>query len=208
MENVRVKICGITRPRDAVAAEAAGADAIGLMFVEESPRAIGLALARELSEAVGPLLLRVGVFRDAPLQKVLDVTAELRLGAVQLHGSEDPEYVESVRRAVPVIRALSFAGQSSQELRRVPGDALLLDGLRPGSGRAFDWDSASHLRGMPRLVLAGGLHPGNVGEAVRALEPYAVDVSSGVEESPGVKEFRLMSSFVINARAAARELVG
>lgn len=207
MKSVRVKICGITRPGDAAAAEAAGADAIGLMFVTESPRVIGMTLARELSAAVGPLLLRVGVFRDAPLDQVLDTTAELRLGAVQLHGSEAPEYVAAVKRVVPVVRAVSYSGQSRAQLESVPGDALLLDGLRPGSGRAFDWNDALHLRGMQRLVLAGGLHPGNVAEGIRLLQPYGVDVSSGVEDSPGVKDFDLMATFVARARDAARELV-
>ena len=206
MKSVRVKICGITRPCDAVAAEAAGADAIGLMFVEESPRVIDIALAKELTAAVGPLLLRVGVFRDAPLEQVLDTTAELRLGAVQLHGSEAPEYVEAVQRLVPVIRGLSFSGQARNQLEGESGDALLLDGLRPGSGRTFNWNDALHLSGMPRLVLAGGLNPDNVAEAVRLLRPYGVDVSSGVEESPGVKDFELMSTFVARAREAAREL--
>jgi phosphoribosylanthranilate isomerase len=201
MTSVRVKICGITRPADAVSAEAAGADAIGLLFAPESPRFVTLEVAREVCEAVGPLLVRVGVFRDAPLEQVLDLAAELRLGAVQLHGSEDAEYVRRVRSQVPVIRAVSFTpGIAAADLRRSDAEAVLLDGLRPGSGSAFDWTAAAHLRGEPRLILAGGLHPGNVAAGVRALEPYGVDVSTGVESSPGIKDVKLIASFVAAAR--------
>lgn len=205
MRDVRVKICGITRPVDAAAAEAAGADAIGLMFVAESPRVIGMALAREISQAVGPLVTRVGVFRDAPVEQVLETAADLRLGAVQLHGSETPEYVERVRQRVPVIRALSFRGQTRAKLESESADALLLDGLRPGSGKTFDWEAAGHLCGLPRLILAGGLDVENVATGVRRLRPYGVDVSSGVEQSPGIKDHLLMTDFVSHARRAAEE---
>jgi phosphoribosylanthranilate isomerase len=206
MGAVRVKICGITRPVDAVAAERAGADAIGLMFVPESPRFIDMERAREVAGAVGPLLTSVGVFRDAPLEQVIDTAAELRLGAVQLHGSESDRYLEAVRGLVPVIRALSFdPSLSRSRFASLAADAVLLDGLRPGSGLAFDWEAARHLRGSPRLILAGGLDPGNVAAGVRALEPYCVDVSSGVEESPGLKDARLVEEFVRAARAALTE---
>jgi phosphoribosylanthranilate isomerase len=206
MQAVRVKICGITRPADALAAERAGADAIGLMFVRESPRFIDMGRARELALAVGPLLTTVGIFRDAPLEQVLETAAELRLGAVQLQGGEDDGYLESVRRRVPVIRALSFdPSLSRSRLDSCAADAVMLDGLRPGSGQAFDWQAARHLRGSWRLILAGGLNPGNVAAGVRALEPYGVDVSSGVEESPGVKDARLVGEFVRAARSAWAE---
>ena len=202
-----MKICGITRPADAQAAEAAGADAIGLMFVAESPRVVGMALAREISAAVGPFVSRVGVFRDAPIEEVLECAAELRLAAVQLHGDESADYVERVRRQVTVVRALPFRGQTRARLEREPGDALLLDGIRPGSGQAFDWNAAGDLRGLPRLILAGGLRPDNVALAVRTLSPYGVDVSSGVESSPGIKDHELMAAFVARAREAAGEPV-
>jgi phosphoribosylanthranilate isomerase len=206
MGTVRVKICGITRPADAVAAERAGADAIGLMFVPESPRYIDMVRARELVLAVGPLLSTVGVFRDAPLEQVLDTAAELRLAAVQLHGGEDDGYLAAVRRRVPVIRALSFdPSLSRSRLASLAADAVLLDGLRPGSGQAFDWEAARHLRGSSRLILAGGLNPGNVAAGVRAFGPYGVDVSSGVEENPGVKDTRLVGEFVRAARSALAE---
>jgi phosphoribosylanthranilate isomerase len=206
MGTVRVKICGITRPADAVAAERAGADAIGLMFVPESPRYIDMVRARELVLAVGPLLATVGVFRDAPLEQVLDTAAELRLAAVQLHGGEDDGYLATVRKRVPVIRALSFdPSLSRSRLASLAADAVLLDGLRPGSGQVFDWEAARHLRGSQRLILAGGLDPGNVAAGVRAFGPYGVDVSSGVEESPGVKDAWLVGEFVRAARSALAE---
>jgi phosphoribosylanthranilate isomerase len=209
MASVRVKICGITRPADAVSAEAAGADAIGLLFAPESPRFVSRDAARDVCEAVGPMLVRVGVFRDAPLEQVLDLAAELRLGAVQLHGSENAEYVRRVRSQVPVIRAVSFTpGIAAADLHSAEAEAVLLDGLRPGSGSAFDWAAAAHLRSQPRLILAGGLHAGNVAAGVRALEPYGVDVSTGVESSPGIKDGRLIASFIAAARSVPAPAVG
>lgn len=203
MRTVRVKICGITRPADAVAAETAGADAIGLMFVPESPRLIDIPRARELADAVGPLLLRVGVFRDAPLQQVLETAEDLRLAAVQLHGRESTAYVEAVRRKYPVIRALSFDGAMQRsELESIAAEGVLLDGRHPGGGVAFDWNDASTMAALPRMILAGGLNPRNVAAGIRQLRPYGVDVSSGVETEPGIKDHELMREFVAAARSA------
>lgn len=204
MPTVRVKICGVTRPEDAVAAEEAGADSIGLMFVPESRRFIDLERAHEIRRAVGPLIVTVGVFRDAPLRQVVDTASRLQLGAVQLHGQEDSRYIETVRQSVPVIRALSFGSHlDRKQLEAEPADALLLDGLRPGSGEAFEWAQALEFRALPRLILAGGLRPENVAEGVRSLKPYGVDVSSGVEASPGIKDHGRIIAFVNAARSAA-----
>lgn len=201
MSAVRVKICGITSPWDAEAAERAGADAIGLMFVPESARCIDIDRAREVAGAVGPSVRTVGVFRNAPLERVLEAAADLHLGAVQLHGDEDDAYLARVRASVPVVRALSFRpGLGRSRLEAIAADAVLLDGLTPGSGETFAWEAASELRGFRRLVLAGGLHPGNVAAGIEALDPYAVDVSSGVESSPGVKDHDLLAKFVRAAR--------
>ncbi|MEX2542428.1 MAG: phosphoribosylanthranilate isomerase [Trueperaceae bacterium] len=201
-----VKICGITSPRDAEAAERAGADAIGLMFVSESARYIDTDRAREIAGAVGPSVRTVGVFRNAPLERVLDAAAELRLDAVQLHGDEDDAYLARVRASLPVIRALSFhPGLGRTRVEAIEADAVLLDGLVPGSGESFDWRLASELRGFSRLVLAGGLHPGNVAAGIEALDPYGVDVSSGVESSQGVKDHDLLRKFVQAARPGSRK---
>ncbi len=200
---MRVKICGITRPEDAELAESAGADAIGLVFAPNSKRLITLERAAAIAERVGPLITRVGVFVDAPLEQVLAAVHHLRLGAVQLHGSEDSVYAAAVRKETRVIRAVSFRpGLPLEGLAHFPADALLVDGLRPGSGETFDWSQASSLTGAPHLILAGGLAPENVATGIRALRPYAVDVASGVEASPGIKDPEKVAAFVRNARAA------
>jgi len=200
---MRVKICGITRPEDPVAAEEAGADAIGLIFAERSARRLTLEQAARISSALGPLMVRVGVFVDAPLTQVQQAVRALGLGAVQLHGHEDAAYAVALRGSVRVIRAVGFTpGLSLEALRRYPADAWLLDGLSPGSGEAFDWERAAFLRGFPRLILAGGLTPENVAAGIRALEPYAVDVASGVEAAPGVKDAGRIRDFLRAARQA------
>ena len=194
---MRVKICGITRPEDAVAAEQAGADALGFIFVESSKRFVGVAQAAAISSAVGPLIHRVGVFADSSLEKVVETASALRLHAVQLHGQEDAEFAAEVRKQFWVIKAVSFhRGLSRAELDAFPADALLLDGIKPGSGEVFAWEDAAFLKGYPRLILAGGLTPDNVAAGIEALEPYAVDVSSGVEARPGVKDAQKIQDFV------------
>lgn len=201
---VRVKICGITRPEDAVVAERAGADAIGMIFAPSSKRRVDRAAARAIVGAVGPFLVRVGVFVDAGIDEVVDLVAELRLDAVQLHGHESAAYATEVRRSARVVRALAFGpGVTPHALADYPADAILLDAAAPGSGRAFGWQEARAWRAHPRLVLAGGLTPGNVGDGVRALRPYAVDVASGVEAAPGVKDAALVAAFVRAVRTAA-----
>jgi phosphoribosylanthranilate isomerase len=200
---VRVKICGVTRPEDAVACEAAGADAIGLIFAARSRRRVDAQRAAEVAAAAGPFLTRVGVFQDAPEEEILAAVEAARLDAVQLHGGEPDPLAERLRRRVRVVRALRFEpGVTPETLAGRPHDAVLLDGLKPGSGQAFDWAAAEAWRGHPRLVLAGGLRPDTVAEAVRALRPYAVDVASGVESGPGEKDPEAVAAFIEAARGA------
>ena len=200
--HVRVKICGVSRPQDAVAAEAAGADAIGLNFAPRSRRFVTLEGALRVTEALGPLVIRFGVFVNAPEEEILRAVETLRLDVVQLHGDEPPAMVEALRRRTRVVRAVRFrAGLLPADVADVPCDGLLLDGPVPGSGRAFDLADAAAWRGHPRLLLAGGLRPDTVARAVAALDPYGVDVASGVEASPGVKDPEAMAAFVRAARA-------
>lgn len=200
---MRVKICGLTRPEDAALAEAAGADAIGLIFAPSSKRQVTLAQALEVTAALGPLVTRVGVFRDQPLEEVQRVAGALRLDAVQLHGREDAAYAAALREGWRVIKAVAFSAALARSwLEAFPADAFLLDGLRPGSGAAFDWGRAAWLKGHPRLILAGGLTAENAAEAARALEPYALDVASGVESAPGVKDPEKVRRFVAAAKGA------
>jgi len=201
---VRIKVCGITRPEDAEVAERAGADAIGLIFVPDSKRQITREGAAEVVAAVGPFITRVGVFVDADLAEVLELVKVLRLNAVQLHGNESAEYAERIGREARVVRAVAFSPAVTPEsMATYPADGYLLDAPRPGSGVAFEWEAAAAWRGNPRLILAGGLNVGNVAVAVRTLRPYAVDVASGVEACPGVKDAAAVYAFVEAARGAS-----
>lgn len=200
--SVHVKICGMTSVDDALAAETAGADAVGLIFVKDSKRFIEVSRAAQISAALGPLIARVGVFMDAPLEWVQGVARELQLSAVQLHGAEDAAYARALRRHVRVIKAYAFHPElEPATLASFPADAILLDGLKPGSGERFDWSQAAALAGAVRLMLAGGLNPENVASGIRALSPYAVDVASGVESSPGRKDVGKIQDFVRIAKS-------
>lgn len=200
---MRVKICGITRAADARLAEESGADAIGLIMAEGSKRQLSLEAAAEVARSVGPLVSVIGVFRDQPPEFVLRAAEELRLSAVQLHGHEDRQFVQAVREKVRVIKALAYQpGLTAADLESWPADAVLLDAVSPGAGVPFDWAAAAGLAGFPGLILAGGLNPGNVAEAVAVLRPAAVDVASGVEAAAGVKDPELVRSFISSARAA------
>jgi len=199
---VRVKICGITRVEDALAAERAGADAVGFVFAPGSKRRVSLEQAAELSAALGPFVARVGVFVNAPADEVERAVQAANLSAVQFHGEEDPAYMAAFQGHVKVIRATAFGpGVTPESFENYPADAVLLDARVPGSGRTFDWHEAAAWRAHPRMVLAGGLDPHNVAHAVAALRPYGVDVSSGVETAPGLKSADLIHGFVRSARA-------
>lgn len=202
-----VKICGITSPQDASLAERAGADAIGMIFVSGSKREVDLGRAGAIASAVGPFVTKVGVFRDAPVGDVREAVRRLRLDAVQLHGTEGPDVVAALRPDVLVIKALAF--RLDLELETAEGygaDAILLDGVVAGSGETFDWEAAKRFAGLSRLIVAGGLDPSNVAAAVAALRPYAVDVASGVEASPGVKDPVRLREFVARAKRTASDL--
>jgi phosphoribosylanthranilate isomerase len=201
--HVRVKICGITRPEDGRMVEAAGAQAIGINFAPRSKRRVSPSVAAEILAVVGPLVTVVGVFVDAPLEELLATVRRLRLGAVQLHGDEPPAYAAAVRSEVPVIRALPFVrAMTPESLADYPADAFMLDAPVPGSGEAFDWSQAGAWKGHPRLILAGGITPETVARGVRALRPYAVDVASGVESAPGLKDPERVAAFVRAAQGA------
>jgi phosphoribosylanthranilate isomerase len=200
---VRVKICGITRAEDALVAERAGADAIGMIFAERSRRRVDLGAAADIVADLGPFVTRVGVFVDAPLDAVRAAVKRLKLGAVQLHGNEPAAYAAALRGEVMVVRAMPFEPDlTPASVDAYPADAFLLDAPTPGSGRPFAWSDAEAWRGHPRLVLAGGLDPTTVAAGVRALRPYAVDVASGVESEPGIKDAERVQAFVRAVREA------
>lgn len=187
-----VKICGITRVEDALDAAALGASAIGLVFWPASPRAVDPVLARAIVEALPPLVTPVGVFVDQPEPDVERIAAEVRLGVVQLHGRETPAYCRRVRR--PVIKSFGVDGSFDEAaLDPYPaGVTVLLDARddekRGGTGRRIDWAIAARVAARRRIVLAGGVDAANAEEAIRTVRPFAIDVSSGVERAPGLKD--------------------
>ncbi|MEE4295752.1 MAG: phosphoribosylanthranilate isomerase [Wenzhouxiangella sp.] len=193
----RVKICGITSIEDALAAEQAGVDAIGLVFVPASKRAVSAELAKAICRALGPFVNRVGLFMDAAPDEVENILAQVPIDTLQFHGSESTSFCEGFSR--PWIKALAMGGNEPPDWRAfAQADALLLDshggGKLGGSGKTFDWGQVPVIE-RP-WILAGGLAPNNVAEACRALRPNAVDVSSGVEIRPGIKDHKAMDAFI------------
>jgi len=205
----RIKICGVRTPDIALAAGEAGADAVGLVFVPGSPRVIDPEKAWEIVRALPPFIASVGLFRNASVDEYLDIERRCPTDFGQLHG-EEPE--EVVRQCGPrIIKAIRFDGATIEnELNRWSAieevDAVMVDGGAGGEGVALDWEAlarAAHACAKP-LILAGGLTPETVGEAARIVRPFAVDVSSGVESAPGVKDSAKIASFCEAVRAADR----
>ncbi len=202
---IRIKICGVTHPEDAVAAADAGADLIGLNFVPDSPRYLSLDLAAEIAESVEGRVERVAIFRDAPWSEIERVTRRVGLERIQFHGDESEEDIELVD--YPVIKAVRGADREAAD--RFPGALLLLDHPTKGGGQgaAWDWTEATELiaEGMD-LMLAGGLTPDNVTAALEALGdylPWGVDVATGVElEGEVRKDPARVAAFVAAVRAA------
>jgi phosphoribosylanthranilate isomerase len=191
---VRVKICGVTNWSDARLAVDLGADALGFNFHPHSPRAVTPAQAWDIVRRLPPMVTAVGVFVNWPAPAVAALARALRLGAVQLHGDESPRDVRELGAAFSVIKALAtppgFRLASLAAYSKA--SALLLDGfrsgLRGGTGRTANWDMARRARRYGRVILAGGIRPDNVAEAIARVHPYAVDVASGVERRPGMKD--------------------
>lgn len=200
----RIKICGITRPEDALAAARAGADAIGLVFYEASSRAVDIAQARQICAALPPFVSSVGLFVDAPQERVREVLQQVPLDLLQFHGDETPEYCELfVRPWIKALRMREGIDLALEASRYAAARGLLLDAWVPGqpggTGETFDWQRVPRDPGYP-VVLAGGLNPDNVAAAVHQCRPWAVDVSGGVEERPGIKSATAISAFVRGVR--------
>jgi phosphoribosylanthranilate isomerase len=193
-----VKICGITRVEDAEAAVALGAGAIGFIFWPASPRYIDPDRAREIAARLPASVTTVGVFVDQPAAHVNEVAGTVGLRAVQLHGDETPEYASQI--SAPVIKAMTLGRDSDREAAWPDETMILLDADDPvrrgGTGRTIDWRAAAGMAARRRTLLAGGLTPENVAEAIALVRPFGIDVSSGVEAAPGVKNHqRLMALF-------------
>jgi len=199
-------MCGITSVGDAEAAVEAGADALGLMFYPGSPRRISLATAQAIERQLPPFIIRVGVFADPAPEDVLSAMHQCGLNLLQFHGQETPEFCGQFG----IMTMKAFRIRDAQSLREIPNyqtDAFLLDsyvaGKAGGTGETFNWELAVEAGkfGKP-IFLAGGLTPENVADAVRTVRPFGVDVSSGVEQSPGKKDPKKMRDFIAAVRSA------
>lgn len=207
----KVKICGLTRLPDALAAVEAGADALGFMFFTGSKRHIAPATAAQIIRALPPFVAKVGVFVNASAETVRATIAECGLDTLQFHGEETPEFC---RQFAPLKVVKAFRIQNADSLKPLPEyavDAWLLDsyvaGQRGGTGEKFNWDLAAQAKELGRpVILAGGLTPENVADAVQQVWPYGVDVSSGVESAPGQKDAELVRRFVEIVREMEQEL--
>ena len=204
LHRTRVKICGLTRREDALLAADLGADALGFVFAPRSRRRASPESVARIAEELPPFVTLVGVFLDQPEAEVRETVSTCRLSVAQLHGSKDPDYVR--RLGLRVLKAVSLVHREDlDQLARYPGlSAFLLDsvanGERGGTGKAFDWGWAADARRFGRIVLAGGLHPGNVADAMRTARPWAVDVCSGTESSPGIKDPGKLRDFICRVR--------
>jgi len=198
-----VKICGITTEEDALLAVAMGADAVGFVFAP-SPRQVAVGRVAEIVRRLPSEIVTIGVFRDALPERVVEVVLEAGLRGAQLHGVETIDECAYVAgRVHMVIKAFSAGHPSLAYAQEYKADAVLVDAATPGSGQVFDWRIAENVPGVRQLILAGGLTAENVGDAIRTVRPWGVDVSSGVESSPGHKDPRKVRAFVQAARSAA-----
>ena len=200
-----VKICGITNEEDALLCVAMGADALGFIFAP-STRQVSIAAVAAITPRLPPETMTFGVFRDELPERVIDIVNQTGLKGVQLHGNESPEQAAQVASHVRhVVKAFSATSQRLSDASRYAVDAFLIDSPEPGSGKVFDWRLAEGIPRTKRLLLSGGLTPANVGDAVRVVRPWGVDVNSGVEASPGRKDPIKVRDFVLAARAAEPE---
>ncbi|MBI2478193.1 MAG: phosphoribosylanthranilate isomerase [Planctomycetia bacterium] len=216
----KIKICGISSVKDAQLVGLAGADAVGLNFFPQSPRHVDIEIAKKLVGVLRPTVKRVGLFVNSTTSEINQIAETLQLDYVQLHGDEPPEILADLS-ARPILRAFRFGQNGADEIARfleacgggrVP-DAILVDawklGEYGGTGEVADWDAVANVRavlGKIQLVLAGGLTPFNVGDAIARVRPDAVDTASGVEGRPGNKDPMLVRAFVNAAKKAFQQI--
>jgi phosphoribosylanthranilate isomerase len=201
---IRIKICGITNIEDALAAVDYGADALGFVFFEKSPRYITPEKAKEIVSYLPPFITTIGVFVNEETEKIKEVLEFTGIDVLQLHGDEQPDSCRTWHRVIKAFRVRDFTDLKPLEKYRC--SAILLDTYCPesfgGTGQMFNWDIAVEAKRFGRIVLSGGLNPDNIEKAIRWVRPYAVDVSSGVEEKKGKKDLKKMKAFIETAKAA------
>jgi len=198
-----VKICGITNEDDALLAVAMGADAVGFIFAPSS-RQVAASQVYDITRRLPPEILTVGVFRDEHPARVIDTVNRAGLKAAQLHGHESPAVVAEVAAGLRrVIKAVVAGTDDARDAHTFGTDLVLVDAPAPGGGKVFDWSLVDFVAAGPNIILAGGLTPDNVADAVRVANPWGVDVCSGVERAPGKKDALKVKAFIERARAAA-----
>ncbi len=203
-----VKICGITSEEDALGAVAMGADAIGFVFAP-SPRQIDRITAGDISRRLPQEILSVGVFMNHSRENVVKTANQVGLKAVQLHGNESPEDTQWIKQRVQyVIKSFEAGSTLLQNAADWRADVILIDSPSPGSGEIFDWAKADDAPMGMRILLAGGLTPENVAEAALRVNPWGVDVSTGVEKSPGIKDLKLIKKFVEAVKSVSQQTEG
>lgn len=198
-----IKVCGITNEQDALLAVALGADALGFVFAP-SPRQIAPGLARDIVKRLPPEIMTIGVFRNEHPSRVIEIVNEARLQGAQLHGHESFAITAAVAAQVRfVIKAVVAGSADASNADLFSSDAVLVDGLHPGSGTTYDWELLAQLPDSVHVILSGGLTADNVALGIEQVRPWGVDVCSGVEKSPGLKDAVKLRHFITNARDAA-----
>jgi len=204
---IKVKICGMTQLKDALFAVEQGVDAVGFIFYKKSPRAVTMKTVREIIAKLPPLVDTVGVFVNESAERLNKIADYCGLDLVQLHGEESPAFCRKIhRRVIKAFRVKDL--QSIKQLEKFPVSGFLLDtfsdDLHGGTGKTFDWNLALPAKKMGPVILAGGLTPRNILQAVRQVRPYGVDVCSGVEKSPGIKDLGKVRAFLKNIRSGSK----
>ena len=204
---VKIKICGMTQLKDALFAIEQGADAVGFIFYKKSPRSTTMKTVRDIILKLPPLAGTVGVFVDETVERVNKVADYCGLDMVQLHGDESPAFCRKIhRRVIKAFRVKDF--QSLKKLQKYSVSGFLLDtfsdNLHGGTGKTFDWNLVLPAKKIGPVILAGGLTPSNIRQAVSQVRPYGVDVCSGVEKSPGVKDPEKVRAFLTNIRSGSK----
>jgi phosphoribosylanthranilate isomerase len=205
---MKIKICGITNLDDALLAAELGADALGFIFVKTSSRRIRPSAARKIIQELPPFVIPVGVVADFAREDILDLIEDTRIACVQFHGNESSKQL--AKFPVPVYKSFRVDKEFNLEtLRRYKGSAYLLDthveGTLGGTGKTFDWDIAIKAKAYGRIILAGGLTPENITEAIQKVQPYAVDVNSSVESAPGKKDNSKLEQLIKTMRMLQSE---
>ena len=205
---VKVKICGMTNLKDVKVAVDGGVDAVGFIFYKKSPRSVTMQAVRKIVLELPPFVDSVGVFVNETAEQINKIADRCNLDRVQLHGNESPTFCKKIRRRV--IKAIRVKDiQSLKKLSDYPVSSFLLDTFSEdqygGTGRVFDWNLAYPAKKYGSIILAGGLTPNNVRQAIQRIQPYGVDVCSGVESQPGIKDHKKMQIFLKNVKAERKK---